>query len=90
MVLHALKVAYESTPESEALTDRNEAIRDTLGQVLLVLGQLPIFLSMAYIMYGPIGKPGITALGSLDIKTAARLERVSWFLAINFATRFYL
>ena len=69
MVLHALKVAYESTPESEALTKRNEAIHDTFGRVLLVLGQLPIFLAIAYIMYGPICKPGISAVGSLDIKT---------------------
>ena len=69
VVLHALKVAYESTPESAALAKRNEAIHDTFGRVLLVLGQLPIFLAIAYIMYGPICKPGITAIGSLDIKT---------------------
>ena len=70
VVLHAIKVAYESTskPESEALTKRNERIHNYFGRVLLVLGQIPIFLSIAFIMYGPICKPGISSVGSLDIK----------------------
>ena len=69
VVLHALKVAYESTSKTdEVLTKRNEVIHKSFGRVLLVLGQIPIFLSIAFIMYGPICKPGISSVGSLDIK----------------------
>ena len=69
VVLHALKKAYNITPESEGQTKKNDSIRNSFGNLLLLLGQVPIFLSLAFIMYGPICKPGIDGVASLNIKT---------------------
>ena len=69
VVLHALKKAYNITPETEGQTKKNVSIRNSFGNLLLLLGQVPIFLSLAFIMYGPICKPGIDGVASLNIKT---------------------
>jgi hypothetical protein len=69
IVLHALKGAFEVEASSEALTSKNKRIHDFVARVLLFLGQLPILLSVAFVMYGPICKPGIDMLASIAIKT---------------------
>jgi hypothetical protein len=71
LVLAALKNAFEVEKESPALTAKNTRIHFFVTRVLLLLGQLPIILSFAFIMYGPICKPGIDKLAAIAIKTGA-------------------
>ncbi len=71
VVLSALKNAFEVQKSTDALTAKNKKIHDFFARVLLFLGQLPIFLSFAFIMYGPICKPGIEKLASINLKTGS-------------------
>jgi hypothetical protein len=71
IVLNALKNAFEVQPSSDALTATNKKIHDFVARLLLFVGQLPILLSFAFIMYGPICKPGIDKLASIALKTGA-------------------
>jgi hypothetical protein len=71
ITLDAIKFAYESNPFgfSAPLRRRNDGIRLVFGGLLLLLGQLPIFLSLAFTIFGPICKPGIDTIAVLNIKT---------------------
>ena len=70
IVLNALKNAFEVQKSSESLTKTNVRIHDFVSNVLFFIGQLPILLSIAFIMYGPICKPGIDKLASIALKTS--------------------
>ena len=84
LVLQAIKQAFEvvveDTPSSSwvsccfgrhaGLKNRNAIFRTIFAGSLLALAQLPIFLSLAFIVYAPLCKPGVDTIASLDIKTS--------------------
>ena len=82
LVLRAMKEAFEygiikpgggpQPSEEEIITitegieKRNNVVLKKFQMALVFLAYFPIFLAMAFIVYGPMCKPGPTKVGQLD------------------------